>query len=68
LVIGLKSKQPIERKPNGLPNLANQRLAMYIVISKPKRILQAVGFSHFILILLVELIRDMRLTAATAHL
>lgn len=47
-------KDSQKMQPAGLPRRAgrDQRLAMYIVISKPKRMSLAAGFSHFMLFLL----------------
>lgn len=47
-----------KREPTGLLQRAgqSQRLAMYMVISKPKRMSLAAGFSHFMQILLIQFI------------
>ena len=49
-VTGAKKVDPKSNQPAGLPRRAGrgQRLAIYIVISKPKRMSLAAGFSHFI--------------------
>ena len=52
-VPGLNAQMKLKlakNQPAGLPWRAgrDQRLAMYIVISKPKRMSLAAGFSHFI--------------------
>jgi hypothetical protein len=45
-------KKPAHHQSNGLAELVDQRLAMYMVISKPKRISVAAGVCHFIVSLL----------------
>ncbi|CAH1748807.1 protein of unknown function [Thauera humireducens] len=52
----------------GAAQSADQRLAMYIVISKPKRKSQAAGVSHFMMCLLSVLVIVALLSKATQRI